>query len=254
MDNNKELQLTLASETGQVRPSKKPRILDETIVDQDDVDHLSAIAKGDHRGALGVVDGMEIEIKWKYEYDDDRDDTFEWCKAVVVKAETGRDHRFIDEIDAGEFVDVPIVSIKYDENEEPGDFCFISPHEVFAEPFDCIMLWRVQGDTWDDNTGDGDNDIGVSLDLQAPIEDQVDLIVSKMFVDILETYKSRFDSFSTNAQVDFGREVLRFKESLVKKLSEWIENKKTSSTDSNLVLGDLEIEDIIKAAMDDMDT
>lgn len=260
---NEDLKRQLVAVTGESRVSKKQRVLNEPVVDQDDIDDLEALTRGDPRGALGVKDGFAVEIKWKIEYEEPTPHhVFKWYPATVLKAETGETHRFRDEVNTSEYVDSPVVTIRCDDDEEEGEYVFISPHEIYSREYDCILLWRKKGDPWDMEVDESEEDPnGESIDLtDGNVGEQVDRIVSSMMVDILSKYKDRFDQFSQVTQVNFGRETLKFKKVLSGKITEWFERKQKAFDDgesqmlttANIVLKSSDIEDIVQEVFVEM--
>lgn len=261
LEHNKELHQQLVVATGEHRVVKKRRILNEPVVDQDDIDDMEALARGDPRGALGIKDGFAMEIKWKIEYEEPHPHfIYKWYPAVVTKAETGETHRFRDEVNTNEYVDSPVVTIKCQEDDEEGPYVFITPHEIYSEEHDCILLWRKKGDPWDMEVDEAEEDPnGESIDLnEGNIEQQVERIVSTMMVDVLSKYTDRFEKFSQVTQMDFGRETLRFKDVLTKKITAWFEarHKEFEQTEmltkSNIVLKSADIEGIVQDVFAEM--
>lgn len=259
---NDALKRQLVAVTGESRVSKKRRVLNEPVVDQDDIDDLEALTRGDPRGALGVKDGFAMEIKWKIEYEEPTPHhVFKWYPATVLKAETGETHRFRDEVNTAEYVDSPVVTIWCEDDEEEGEYVFISPHEIYSREYDCILLWRKKDDPWDMEVDESEEDPnGESIDLtDGNVGEQVDRIVSSMMVDILTKYKDRFDSFSQVTQVNFGRETLKFKKVLSGKITEWFERKHKALqgesqmlTTANIVLKSSDIEEIVQEVFIEM--
>ena len=100
---------------------------------------------------------------------------------------------------------------------------------------------------------------GESIDLtEGNIEQQVERIVSTMMVDVLSKYTDRFEKFSQVTQVDFGRETLRFKDVLTKKIAAWFESRHKEFeqtemlTKSNIVLKSADIEGIVQDVFAEM--
>ncbi len=258
---NDDLKCQLVEVTGERRLSKKRRVLNEPVVDQDDIDDLEALTRGDPRGALGVKDGFPMEIKWKIEYEEPTPHyVFKWFPATVLRAETGETHRFRDEVNTNEYIDSPVVTIRCEDDEEEGEYVFISPHEIYSREYDCILLWRTRGDPWDIEVDEAEEDPnGESIDLTEDISSQVERIVSTMMVDILSKYKDRFDKFSQVTQVNFGRETLKFKEVLTGKITAWFESKQKALegsdqllTTANIVLKSADIEEIVREVFVEM--
>ena len=225
-DNNPELSNELSLMTKEQRINKRPKILNEPIVDQDIVDDMEdLVSKADLRNMVGLKNEMEIEIKWNIEYEDDTPSHDSWLKGKIVKLETGETHRFIDEENTDDFEDVTIVNVLCEGPSEPPTLeklCFISKHEVYNTEYDSILLWRHIGDTYDE-TSDDDDDDNVD-DIVFEYTDETGLmkiaetICTNIFVNTLEKFKEKFEALPFLAQRDLETEIVRFKQVLVEKV------------------------------------
>lgn len=238
-DNNPELSKELVLVTNEQRITKKPKIINEPVVDQDVMNDMEKlVSEGDMRGMLGIKNGKEFEVKWTVEYDDGVEE-YKWYKAKVVQAETGQTHRFRPEPDSEsesdddeeseeelsgeeseeEMVDAPVVKIKSLDDNEVHEVVFLTPHEIFHIEYNYIMAWREVGDDWDESD-DESSDVEVHFEYEndTELKDLAGKLVSEMFVNTLEKFRDRYEKLSVIARNNLGCEILRFKQVLTDKI------------------------------------
>lgn len=228
-DNNKELSQELALVTQEQRVIKKPKIINEPVVDQDVMDDMEKlVTEGDMRGMLGLKKGKEIEMKWTIEYDDGEEE-MKWYGAKIVNVDTGKTHRFRpepetddedDDEDDDEHVDAPVVQVQCHDDQEIHDVVFITPHEVFHIEYNFIMAWREPGDDWDesDESEDESEDVSFEYANDGELKELASRVVSEMFVNTLEKFRERYEKLSVIAKNNLGCEILRFKQVLTEKI------------------------------------
>lgn len=237
-DNNPELSKELLLVTNENRVVKKAKIINEPVVDQDIVDDMEkVVSEGDMRGMLGVTYGKEFEMKWVLEYDDGTEEC-KWFKAVVVKVDTGKTHRFRPEPESDEeseedeseeeneeeseeddqWVDAPVVQVKCQDDKKIHEVVFISPHEIYHIEHGYIMAWREIGDDWDEDDSDDEMDVSFEYSNDTELKDLAGRLVSEMFVNTLEKFRDRYEKLSVIARNNLGCEILRFKQVLTDKI------------------------------------
>ncbi len=98
----------------------------------------------DFRTAFGIENGLEIEVEWYLEYadDDEEEDGNYWLDATISKSDTGRNHKFIDEVNSDEFTYTPVVEIKYTDTGDKSDVCFIGANLMYDIDNKCIIAWK----------------------------------------------------------------------------------------------------------------
>ena len=221
------------------RPCKKIRILNEPIVEnQDDFNEMFDAYQGDTRGLLGIQDQVEIEIKWTVEYEDHIE--LQWFMHKVIKADTKEFHSFKDPEDKSTEslpVRAPIVQV-IDEENETSDLVFINKHEVYSIEYDSILLWRHQGDTWDLEENENSHLEDCTIDSKKPLRPQIENIINTKFVDLVKEHKTKLEKFSFQTQIEFGKQVLLFREKLTKNVIEFFEqgNSFMQEADINVVV------------------
>lgn len=244
--------LDLVSQKSNSKVAKKQRILNEQVVDQDVVDAMIDVTNhSDLRKVLNIEDGLKIQVKWYLEYkDDDEDETgYYWCDAIVTKKDTGKQHKFVDEDDENEFTYAPIVEIKYldqmtneDDKNDVKEICFISSHMIYDAEVDSVLIWRKDGDDYDeeddsDEEDENEDDVFFVFSDISELEKEVNEFVPKIFVNVLQNFKTQYDNASFLEQREWDAHILMMKDLLVKKIIAFFKKEATEKPGAVLTLG-----------------
>lgn len=230
-DKNPELSQQLALVTGEQRVSKKPKIINEPIVDQDHVDCMEdVVSRADMRKKLGLFNGKRIEIKWNMEYEDETQNHTQWFDAVITNIETGKTHRFVDDKDPDNSVDAPVITVLSEDETEADALVFFKPHELYHIGFDSVLLWRNKGDDYDEDTDDEDTDddsdeetdeYKIVYNNDEELEACVLGIVTSAVMNVCEANREQYNALSIEYQQEVGKTVLKAREVMVEKLTKY---------------------------------
>lgn len=207
-------------------------IINEEPVDQDIVDAMIDHAdNGDVRKMLKLKNDYSFEVKWLVEYESDDEDNktgLYWCEGKITNIETGKKHRFYEnELGIGDHQDVPIVNIRYDDEEEDREVCFLDDHQMYDIKEDVINLWRQVGSDFDESSDDDDEDdniLRITFEDKSKIRPAVEDIIPKFFVSVLEKYTDRFNALPFKVRQEWTALIVTFKIKMCDKLVEYIES------------------------------
>lgn len=236
--------------------AKKHRILKEEIVEQDIVDSMIDVTdRSDLRDVLGIKDGLEIEVKWFLEFEDNDNgdvDGYQWVCATVSNTNIDKTHKFIDEDDNDDFTHTPIVILKYE--EETKEVCFIGDHLLYDIEDDSVVPWRVVGDEYDvdDDAEDNIEDIHFIFSDVKELELEVNKLIPKIFINVLTKYKSQYESLPFIVRRQWDSFIVIMKDKLVEKIINYFKaNQKTPGAVTTLKQND--IDDIFEECFSEMD-
>lgn len=229
--------LDLVSQKPNSQVTKKRRIMNEEMVDQNIVDAmLNVTERSDLRSVLGVKDDLAIEVKWYIEYEDEENGNY-WLDATVTKADTGKMHKFIDE---DEFTYCPVVNIKYKDDEETKEVCFIGNNLLFDVDENSVVMWRNEGDDFDDDDSDVEDVNFVFGDFEE-LEKDVRDFIPKIFINVLSKFKTQYESLPFNVRREWDAHILIMKDKLVEKIINFFKlGQKIPGTIMTLSPSDLE--------------
>lgn len=248
--------------------SRLAPILNEDIIDDQILDDMDDIAeRGDLRKLFNIKTGNKIEIKWELTYDEETDEEqngIYWLEANIHDSEQTETYRFYENDDGtGDYQDVPIVLIKYNDDDTAYKVVFAGEHTLFDVESKEIVPWRHYGDDYDgsisdddsDTDDDEDNDYRFEFSNEEEIKRCVEKIVPEIFVNILEKYKTMFDNLPYKQQRDWTAVIMTFKEKLVQKMvSFFVEKMNKDATDKQVIeLKPDDIDKMMQTVMDEMD-
>lgn len=226
-DQNPELSKQLSLITGEQRLAKKPKIMNEPVVDQDHVDGMEdVVTKADMRKGLGLYEGKHIEIKWNMEYEDESLNHTQWFDAVITKIETGKTHRFVDDEDPDNSVDAPVVYVLSEDETVADELVFFKPHELYHIGYDSVLLWRNAGDDYDEDSDEDSDDedteeFKIVYNNDEELEACVRGIVTSAVMNVCEANREKYNTLSVEYQHEVGKTVLRAREIMVEKLTKY---------------------------------
>ena len=246
--------LDLVSQKKNSKVAKRERILNEEHVEQEIVDAMIDVTDNtDLRSILKVENGMEIEIKWhiEYEEDDEQESGNYWLGATVINKETGRKHKFIDDDDEEEFTYTPIVQIKYDnDNDSIKDICFISDSMIYDIEEDCVVLWRNKGDDFDDESDP--SDIFFAFTNLEELEKEVSELVPNIIINVLSKFKTQYENLPFTVRREWDAHIVFMKDLLVKKIVEFFKKGAEENPDKVMTLGSKELDTIFDECFEEI--
>lgn len=196
---------------------KDVKITDDEIVIVEDI--------SDFRTVFGIENGLEIEVEWYLEYadDDEEEDGNYWLDATISKSDTGRNHKFIDEVNSDEFTYTPVVEIKYTDTDDKSDVCFIGANLMYDIDNKCIIAWKKTCDEYpddddDDNVNENENDVNFVFHTIEELEEEVNKLVPKIFINVLSKFKVQYESLPFTVRREWDVQIVLIKDKLVKKL------------------------------------
>jgi hypothetical protein len=238
-------------------------VLNEHVIEEHVLTDMEQIVqKGDLRKLVGLKPSSIIEIKWSYEFEeDDKADEVKWELATIHEYTTGRTHRVYDvdekedKTDETDFEDIPIVSIHYtEESDEYHDICIIGDHLILDVERDCLVPWRYHGDTYDDDDDDSNGNGDTVLMMCESNDDlrrQIDELIPKMFINILEKYRSRVDNMSPESIEVFTQSTLGFKKLLADQIFKFFTDGNTVKDGTVMCLARDDVDTIIQNCLDE---
>lgn len=238
-------------------------VLNEPMVGLDVISDLENIVEnGDLRKFVGLKQSSVIELKWEYEFED-KEDEVKWELATVHEYETGRTHRVYnvdneeEKTDDTEYQDIPIVSIHYtNEKDVYHDICILGDHLVLDIEHDCPIVWRYYGDTYEDSSSDEeeeeDNTVLMMCENEDDLRAQIDVFVPKMFVSILEKYRSVVDKLPLEAQDAFTTGTLSFKDQLSEQIFKFFTKGGNMKEGDVMCLAREDVDRIIQNCLDEL--
>lgn len=237
-------------------------VMNEPVVEQDVIGDMEKVVNdGDLRNLVGLKPCSVIELKWSYEHEG-KDDEVKWELATIHKYDTGRTHRVYDvddeenRNDDTEFQDIPVVSIHYESDKDVyHDICIIGDHLVLDVTTGNVLSWRFYGDTYDsgdeeEEVGDGDTVLMV-CENNDDLKRQIDELVPKIFINVLEKYRSHVNGMSHEAIAFFTSATLEFKAQLSENIYKFFTENGTMKDGSVMCLAREDIDTIIKKCLEE---
>lgn len=261
--------LDLISQKENSKVSNNNRIFKEEPIDQELVDAmLDVTERADLRKILNIKNGLNIQVKWRVEYEEHDESDMYWADATIHNDNTGKEHKFIDEEDPEDFTFAPVVQIKYKEkviesdDELVKEVCFIGDHMLYDLEEDAVVYWRKEGDDYDTDTEemefdsdeeDEDLELGVSFKFSndQELREQLNNFVPSIFINILHQYKTQYELLPFKVRRDWDAKILYTKELITEKLFEFFKESNEKNPDSLLVLKKDDIDRIIEECVND---
>ena len=104
----------------------------------------------------------------------------------------------------------------------------LSDHKLFIEEYDRVVEWKLV-------------DTAFVLDKSVSTQDGVNKLVSKLMLDLFIKFKDDYNNLDFVTQLELSREVVRIKENLVEKMTNWFD------TNPDKILSPSDMESILSS-------